>query len=684
VARAMDRVFGTTTKEGPTDFSLSASAGKKGEFFGRPMAVIGGITYKRDYEMDPERIYGETTLVSGTTRTIRESEYIGRESSDNLLTAAMITAMWQPDDDDKITATVFTNLAAEDSVGFYQGETLGDIGDPTDNIPPSQADESRVREFIEYTERRLTFLQMAGSHVFEGWKGAELNWNANYGWSSQDQPDIRLSNYASLNGQAFDPVTGEFIETKVFGGVGSNFSGQPWERIWRRLEDTNYSFNMDTKLPLATEGEKEWFMRFGGGFDSSRREYRSDNYALRVPGTTFNQIPHPESLHPDNLKGFTIPDELPVKLLQNTGGDGVYLFRSSTPELYNADQQIVSMFLMTEADLSESVNIGFGGRLEKTDIQLTSPATELFGTDAATGSLLVVDPLTGEVYSQEEIESPISRSEVQLLPAASVKWMLDDNMALRFAASRTLARPTFKELAPVFTRSPGSSRRFFGNRRLQLSDITNYDLRWEWFPKPGDVIAASVFTKTIDRPIEFVNLGNFATVANEVSATVYGFELEVQKSLGDIWPMLDGFSMGTNYSWIFSSMDLTPQSQATREASGLDSRPLQGQPDYLFNWNVNYEHEDFGLTAGLFLNVTGPLLYEAGGRVLNDFGLDVYQRPVTSLDFLLSKEINDHWKVSFKAGNLLDSARSRRYPDNSIFEEYRTGRTYSFAVSAEW
>ena len=66
-----------------------------------------------------------------------------------------------------------------------------------------------------------------------------------------------------------------------------------------------------------------------------------------------------------------------------------------------------------------------------------------------------------------------------------------------------------------------------GNPDLERSQIDNYDLRWEWFRRPGEVFAASVFYKEIIDPIErqFIDQeGKKITFENRESGTLLGFE----------------------------------------------------------------------------------------------------------------------------------------------------------------
>src|SRR5581483_5809104 len=64
----------------------------------------------------------------------------------------------------------------------------------------------------------------------------------------------------------------------------------------------------------------------------------------------------------------------------------------------------------------------------------------------------------------------------------------------------------------------------------------NFDLRYEWYPSPGEIISVSGFYKNLDKPIELVETqsGGYFSYQNQFRAKNYGVEMEVRKSLGFI------------------------------------------------------------------------------------------------------------------------------------------------------
>ena len=85
------------------------------------------------------------------------------------------------------------------------------------------------------------------------------------------------------------------------------------------------------------------------------------------------------------------------------------------------------------------------------------------------------------------------------------KYSLNDKTNLRLSASRTYTVPQLKEMAPFLYSDV--SEQTVGNPKLYPSDNNNVDLKYEYFPKSGEVLSLAVFGKFIENPIAktFIN-----------------------------------------------------------------------------------------------------------------------------------------------------------------------------------
>lgn len=70
---------------------------------------------------------------------------------------------------------------------------------------------------------------------------------------------------------------------------------------------------------------------------------------------------------------------------------------------------------------------------------------------------------------------------------------------------------------------------------------------------------------------------------------------------------------------------------------------------------MNFDKPEYRFYAGLFFNVSGPLLYAAGGGTSQaDFVPDAYAQPFPALDFNLTQGLTEEWKMTLRGKNLLN------------------------------
>ena len=127
----------------------------------------------------------------------------------------------------------------------------------------------------------------------------------------------------------------------------------------------------------------------------------------------------------------------------------------------------------------------------------------------------------------------------QLFSVQSRQLLLQDQQMemhqnLRFAFSQTVNRPDFRELAPFKYTHIAGGFAVTGNPDLVSADISSYDLRWEWFPSSDEVIAASVFYKDFDNPIENVLVAAADTCMRRPSAALMADVFPDVPLVGDV------------------------------------------------------------------------------------------------------------------------------------------------------
>lgn len=137
----------------------------------------------------------------------------------------------------------------------------------------------------------------------------------------------------------------------------------------------------------------------------------------------------------------------------------------------------------------------FGARYEATDVRVN-------GTSVPLEALTIIDETEfGRVFSDATPVVATSDYSV-LLPSLSVRLDVTDNLIARFAASRTLTRPTLADLTPVLTivttRPGGNLTARSGNAALRPFKSDNLDLSVEYYYRRSSYISLGYFQKNVD------------------------------------------------------------------------------------------------------------------------------------------------------------------------------------------
>ena len=483
---------------------------------------------------------------------------------------------------------------------------------------------------LRYVERQLFSGQLAGTHDFnfteptlEGPEqpNVSMEWRLTYSRAARDEPDTRENIYE-------DRGDGTYVFRDVT---------QSGSRFFFDLEDNEYNARVDWKVRVGTEG----LFKFGGLLRDRARTFDVRRFRF-LPS---DQV--------DATLNLSAPPEI---LFQSENiAPRVFELRESTrsTDNYLADHNIYSGYLMLDLPLSAKWQVMSGVRLESSDQQVTT-----------------YDPFAA---TRREIEANLQT--LDWLPGLNVTYRIAERMNLRFAASRTITRPDFRELAPFeFTDFVGG-RTILGNPELERTQIDNFDFRWEAFPQIGGILAVSAFYKRFQKPIEQIVQPQAEvriTYENAEGAQNYGLELEARQNLGVLTDALRKFSINTNAALI-SSQVVLPEDVGIQTSA---ERPLQGQCPYIVNVSVGYEDPDWGISSAIAYNIFGRRLSEVGNHGVPD----VYEQPRGQLDVSFSRTVADYFKLSVSAKNLLDPYVHYKI-GKATYLEYKLGRSFSLGIS---
>ena len=244
---------------------------------------------------------------------------------------------------------------------------------------------------------------------------------------------------------------------------------------------------------------------------------------------------------------------------------------------------------------------------------------------------------------------------------------LGGNQNLRLGFSQTVNRPDFRELSPFEYTDIVGGRATVGNPELQRSLIQNYDVRWEWFPGAAQVVAASLFFKNFDQPIErFVEpTAQLRTsYQNADSARNVGFELEARRRV------VEHLTLAGNYTFVDSSITLSPSQ--TNVLTTLE-RPLAGTSRNIFNGSIEFDYPAF--SARLLVNYVDDRIADVGSLGLPD----IYEQGRLTTDLVATIRVGRHLNLRL-AGENLSNERVEFLQGGRDQRTYRMGRVFAVSI----
>ena len=471
---------------------------------------------------------------------------------------------------------------------------------------------------LQWVEREILSNQLQGDHYFPAFNEFVVNWRYSDIVATREAPDTRSYRYDG----------GEF-SSRVDGNM----------RSFDELEDNASELGID--LTMVFYGPRNSIITPKFGYVSSEKERNSEirrfGFAFNGPLANNNQLllrPLEEILSPENITeaGFVIRE----------------LTRPT--DSYKANNSLEAFYGQVEVNFDDRLRLTFGGRQE--DFDQVTTTFDLFR------------PSTSVV-------ADLSRKE--FLPSFSATYIHYDHQ-FRFAYSETVSRPDFRELSTSPFINPETGREIFGNPNLDITSITNFDFRWEWYFGFADYVSAGIFYKEFVDPIEaviFSPVDPRITYINAQSAENQGIELEGYKRLDFLGPVGEDFYVQGNISFIDSLVNIRQSDLGSLTSS---SRPLQGQSDVLFNFQIGYEP---------YSGTTATLLYHYFGDRIDSVGIegapDLIQEGYGELNFIFIKELNRNWQVTAKAKNILD-VRSEITQGSLLTNGFNLGREASIQV----
>lgn len=593
-----------------TTFQLSGGLNKN---IGKKnkLGAIFALTYNRtNKRLDYENaFFGVQNNIASLNFDYHNDKY-----SQDILAGALANITLQLGNDNKIS---FKNILNVNTTDYTTKRTGKDY-----ESDPINGENIRATE-LAFKANTFFNTQVTGEHNINSLK---LKWYGSFNILDQYIPDQRRIQYnqnvTAGNNQPYYLLISNTRSQKT----GSRYFGYLSDYIYTAGGDINKNFNL-FNLSQSVKG----------------------GYMLQVKDRLFDSRPFSIYLPSDNTALRLLPEDQvfnPANFGDGTGNkfgfDEIY----GNQYRYLANSILNAGFIQFDNQLSKKLRAVWGVRVEDFD-QLI-------------GSVRKSDPRF------------VNNRKTDFLPGVNITYKLNNKTNIRLSGSQTVIRPEFRELTnfAFFDFELGAT--VLGNPGLVRSKISNADLRYELYPRAGELFTLGVFYKHFKDPIELyfnqsgVGTSNTFNYIQPDNAKAFGAELEFRKKL-DFADALKNFTVQGNFSYIYNRV------------TSLD-RPMQGQSPYLINASLQYDLEKPGLSTTLLFNQIGRRILYVGNQDVPA----IWEAPRPLLDFQIAKKImKKRGEIKLNVADIINQ-RAYFYHDIDNNKKFVKGSSDALAINRKY
>jgi hypothetical protein len=510
-------------------------------------------------------------------------------------------------------------------------------------------DDNKVyKTMLGYASRTIYSGSTGGTHDLDD--DNQIRWTLGYSYANQSEPDNRLINYYApkKNDSVYYPFQLEYSATA---NADAN------ARLFANVKENNYNGNINYSH-IFTFGNFRPELKAGVFAEKKNRDFYIRPFGVIWAKTG---IVNQEILHQ------------PVDSVYFEGNfnyqDGVIYREVYDPGYqYKIDNTLVAGYLALRIPIGKILNIYGGLRVESNKMVLSGPG------------------------SNREFVTQATRDTVNLFPSMNLTVNLNEKNLIRLAYGRTINRPEFREVAPFAFYNFRENVTVYGNPKIKSCYINNFDLRYEWYPGPGEMITFGGFYKNFDSPIEATWVpasgGEWDLhYLNAIKGNSIGAEIDIRIGFQS-WARKKNFlrtfrnvSLVLNAAYIRSRVETNPEYLFVLD----HDRPMYGQSPYIVNAGIYYQTAKNDLMISLLYNVFGKRIVGIGTPDIPNS----YEMPRNILDFTMLKRVGKNLSVKLGVKDILNqpvliqqTMKSENLPDAIIkVKSYTPGRLFSFGIA---
>lgn len=516
------------------------------------------------------------------------------------------------------------------------------IGDYLGLDDPQQEGDLSFQRRQQTNNNELYVNQLIGNYKFTERLDFEAKGALNF--IRGNEPDRRSNEYLIRNGETRPNTNSD----------GTN------ERYFSKLQENDYAAKAKLTYQLHADEDNKSAIDFGVDYRYTERLFAATIFNHKFTGNgPIISIDNPDAIFNQNSIDTNIFSLTSLNVKASNPNEII-------PFTYRGKRLVSGAFTNLVYQFSNKLFVSGGLKFEKSEQRVTY-ATNI---------------------GKSAIDGPSSINTAYILPSLNIKYSINEDHILRFAASQTYTYPQFKETAPFKYQDINFASQ--GNPDLNPSDNYNVDVKYERYFSSSELISITGFYKYILNPIsrsEISSAGNTLTYLNVGDdAAILGIEVEARKNIlksDDTVENQYEVNAGLNASYLHSQVNLDNGSIAQFQQK---SSQLEGATPFLMNadisFNKKYENDEF--TATMVFNYFSDRVYSIGTRGFEN----IIEKGIPTLDLVSSYLLNKKYRFKLKATNLLNPSfqlsRASASGSNVILSNYKKGVNLSLGISYDF
>ena len=506
---------------------------------------------------------------------------------------------------------------------------------------------------LKYDSRLVYSGQLAGEQTFNK-ERTRVNWLVGYGFTNKNQPDNRRLTQVQITDEASDRYNQYYL--RIQNVPNPYLAGRLWIDMEEVISDGKLDLTHQMTFPFSTT---PWQLKAGGFYEKKERSLNSrlvGVVALRNPPDLFfdpvSEIMNPSSFWFDQTAPYT---QHGLSYRDNT----------RAKDSYDATDILTAGYVALSLPVTPKITLYGGIRLENWNREITNFFEEREDAD----------------------KTPITRDTLDIFPSVNLTWNMTESHLFRLSYGKTVNRPEFREMAPFDYQDFELFAIVYGNKELKSAYAGNFDLRYEWYPRPGEMISVAGFYKKFTDPIETFLRPSGTTYDyfpyNTEEAYSTGIEIDIRKRFEGLEGTSGFQEFLKNLTVVFNTSLIKSEINTSKQEFTRDTlRVMAGQSPYIVNLGLFYNNVEKDLDINLSYNVVGKRIAYVGTPT----NPHTWELPRNGLDLTVQKGIGKNFSVKAGVKDLLNEpVRFAQYHGvngdvEAFTRNYTPNRQFSFSL----